>query len=235
MEALGDAVSDDGAVSPADVHDAVRRLILECVLEPGSDVSQPELSRRLAVSRTPLREALRLLEREGLVVNEGRHRSYRVSPLTMPDLDDLYSSRVLGEALAIWLSVPVLRPSDYDALEKELDAIEAGDMDAHRRFHAGHRVGAGKRLQDQLERSFDHAERYQRVFYANPDKATVLCKLQEHREILAACRAGDRQLARELIVDHVASTALALMTAERYAPFSLPHASAIAKQPLLQV
>jgi DNA-binding GntR family transcriptional regulator len=144
----------------------------------------------------------------------------RVSPLSMQDLDDLYAIRVTGEALAIWLTVPVLRDADFDALEGELELIEGGDADAHRRFHAGLRVGAGDRLRMQLDQLFEHAERYHRAFYATPDRAFVTRKLAEHREILQACRDRDRRLAREMIVEHLSTTAHALMTAERYAPIS---------------
>ena len=219
----------ESPVAPGDVRERLRGMILRGELAPGSELSQPELSRRFSVSRTPLREALRQLEIEGLIVNEGLHRSLRVSPLSMPDLDDLYSIRVPGEALALWLTVPVLRPAQLDALEAELDLIDAGDGDAHRRFHAGLRVGAGERLRHQLDQLFEHAERYHRAFIATPDRVFVARKLAEHRAILEACRTGDRVLARDLIVDHLSTTAIALMTAERYAPFSLPSAVAMAK------
>ncbi|HET6449592.1 MAG TPA: GntR family transcriptional regulator [Conexibacter sp.] len=225
QEAPGSLGNGDGARS---VHDTLRRLILEGELEPGSDISQIELSRRLSVSRTPLREALRLLEREGLVVNTGRHRLLKVSALSMVDLDDLYSLRVMGEGLAIWLTVPALREPDFARLEQDLEATAGGDADAHQRFHAGLRIGAGERLAEHLERLFEHAERYQRAF-AQRNAAVIAVKLAEHRRILDACIARDRELARELLVDHVADTAMLLMTAERHAPFALPTAVEMAK------
>lgn len=219
----------DHVVTPREVYDVLRRLILRGTLAPGSEISQPELSRRLSVSRTPLREALRQLEHDGLVVNGGMHRSVRVSPLSMPDLDDLYSLRVTGEALAIWLTVPILRRSELDDLEAELELILKGDGDAHQRFHAGLRVGAGDRLRDQMDRLFEHAERYHRALYHSDDTEFIQKRLEEHRDILEACRAGNRKLARDLLVDHLANTAMALMAAARYAPYSLPTAIAMAK------
>jgi DNA-binding GntR family transcriptional regulator len=211
------------------VHDILRRLILEGELAPGTEVSQPELSRRLSISRTPLCEALRLLEREGLVVNTGPHKSVRISPLSMSDLDDLYSQRVLGEGLAIWLTVPVLHVADLDELEQDLKATMSGDAAAHRRFHERLRMGAGPRLREQLAQMFDHAQRYQRVALARkPDQAAVAAKLAEHEAIYEACVARDRTRARQLLVDHLAGTAIALMTAERHAPFALPAAVAMA-------
>jgi DNA-binding GntR family transcriptional regulator len=223
----GDAnkTSRNGAAT-TNVHDVLRRLILDGELAPGAEISQLELSQQLSVSRTPLREALRLLEREGLVVNSGPHRSVKISSLNMRDLDDLYSLRVMGEGLAIWLTVPTLRGDDIARLEHELDL---GDPAAHRRFHAGLRTGAGSRLREHLDRLFEHAERYQLAYRQHQDEASFAIKVAEHRAILDACIARDRQLARELLVDHVADTAMSLMTSERHAPFSLPTAVAMAK------
>ncbi|GLZ09089.1 transcriptional regulator [Actinomadura sp. NBRC 104412] len=213
------------------VHDVLRRLIIEGELPPGSEISQLQLSRRLSVSRTPLREALRLLEREGLVEDVGPHRSVRISPLSMNDLDDLYSLRVMGEGLAVWLTVPMLRSKDFEQMEWELErAAPDGDTEAHSRFHAILRQGAGPRLRDHLERLFDHAERYQRAFMDQERNSAVFdAKLEEHRKLLEACRAGDRRLARDLLADHIAGTAITLMTAQRHAPFALPTALAMVK------
>lgn len=219
-------------VAMRDVHDRLRRLILDGELPPGSEVSQTGLSERLECSRTPLREALRLLEREGLVVSGGAYRLIRVSSLSMVELDDLYSIRVLGEGLAIWLTVPTLRNADFEALDEDLEtATTHGDPNAHRRFHRRLRTAAGPRLADQLERLFEHAERYQRQYL---DQAENLAeafqrKSAEHRAILDACIAGDRGLARTLLVDHIAGTAIEVMTANRHAPFSLTEAVVMAK------
>lgn len=217
-----------------DVHDILRRQILDGQLAPGSEISQLELSRRLSVSRTPLREALRLLEREGLVLNNGPHRLVRISPLTMSDLDDLYSLRVMGEALAIWETVPTLREGDFVILERNLaTTTSATDLnvaeEAHRAFHAGLRTGSGLRLRNHLAMLFEHAERYLRAILQY-DSQLIEQKHQEHHDILDACRARDRNSARALIVDHIATTAMALMEAESHAPFSLPLAVRMATE-----
>jgi DNA-binding GntR family transcriptional regulator len=218
-------------VAMRDVHDRLRRLILDGEFPPGSEVSQIALSRRLECSRTPLREALRLLEREGLVVSEGAYRSIRISPLSMVDLDDLYALRVMGEGLAIWLTVPTLRGADLEALKSDLEATTNGDLEAHRRFHRRLRGGAGPRLADHLERLFEHAERYHSAYrdHAEDVAAAFKEKRAEHQAILDACIAGDRELARTLLVDHIADTAIHLMTANRHAPYALTEAAVMAK------
>jgi DNA-binding GntR family transcriptional regulator len=227
----GNAAKIQTTVTMRDVHERLRRLILDGEFPPGSEVSQIALADRLECSRTPLREALRLLESEGLVVSEGAYRLIRIGELSMVDLDDLYASRALGEGLAIWLTVPTLRSKDFEELNQDLEATSAGDLDAHRRFHRRLRGGAGPRLEDQLERLFEHAERYQREYR---DQALDLAdafqhKSSEHQAILDACVSGDRSLARALLVDHIADTADQLMAAMRHAPYSLTEAVRMAK------
>jgi DNA-binding GntR family transcriptional regulator len=219
-------------VATQTVHDELRRLILEGELAPGAELSQLELSRRLSVSRTPLREALRLLEREGLVISGGPHRLVTVSPLSMEDLDSLYSMRTMLEALAIWLTVPALRDDGFDRLEDDLQQARSADFEsaheAHRRFHRGLRSGAEDRLAEQAERLFEHAQRYQLAF-AREDATLLPGKHDEHETILEACRQRDRGGAKDLLVDHVADTAMVLMTSQRHAPFILPTAVQMAK------
>lgn len=214
-----------------DVHHALRRLILDGDLAPGSEISQTELSHRLKCSRTPLRESLRLLEREGLVVSNPAYRLVRISSLSMVDLDDLYSLRVMGEGLAIWLTVPTLRNSDFEELERDLElTTKHRDLEAHRRFHRGLRKGAASRLREHLEVLFEHAERYQHEYRENfIDESHFQVKAAEHRAIFDACRERDRDRARALLVDHLADTATRLMMAKRHAPYALVEAVALAK------
>jgi DNA-binding GntR family transcriptional regulator len=228
------AAAETPATKTHTVHDTLRRMILTGELAADSVVSVLELSRRLGVSRTPLREALRPLEREGLVVYAGshQHRSVRISPLSMNDLDDLYALRVPLEALALSLTGATLRPRDLEAMRRDAELTAHGDAEAHRRFHAILRKGAGDRLNHQLGELFDHASRYQRAFMEHePDPVFAAERLAEHGKLVDALADGDLQRARELLVDHVAGTALALMTAERHAPYALPRAVAMAKAP----
>ncbi|WP_194916651.1 GntR family transcriptional regulator [Catenulispora rubra] len=233
---MADAGDRPDAVEPATkthtVYDTLRRMILAGELAPDSVVSVLDLSRRFGVSRTPLRESLRLLERDGLIVYVGshQHRSVRISPLSMSDLDELYALRVPLEALALSLTAPALRRSDLRTLRGEAELTARGDAEAHRRFHTMLRKGAGERINHRLDELFDQASRYQWAFMERePDPEVVAERLAEHHGLVDALAAGDLQRARELLVDHLAGTALALMTAERHAPFALPRAIAMAK------
>jgi DNA-binding GntR family transcriptional regulator len=226
------AASSFGEVTSS-VHAATRAAILDGTLEPGQRISQNLLAQELGVSRTPLREALRLLEREGLVVFRGAHRLVEISPLSMPELDELYALRVAGEAIALRLSVPTLRTADIEALRDDIEIMASlkngpTEREAHRRFHAGLRSGVGDWLAGWLDVLFEHAGRYQ-MAYLIRGGASLRQKNAEHRAILRACERGRIEEAVSVLTDHMASTAQSLMAAECYAPRVLPDAVARAK------
>src|SRR5207248_8542503 len=94
----------------------LRRAIVRCDIPSGVQLSQRELSQLTGVGRTPLREALRMLQREGLVEAEPNHRVC-VAGFSFPDLEQLYALRISLEALAIRLTVPYLQTAELDRLK----------------------------------------------------------------------------------------------------------------------
>src|SRR5213078_3588550 len=121
----------------------LREQILDGELPPGAPISQAGLAVRYGVTRTPMREALRLLQREGLVDAEFNRR-VRVSRLSIEELEQLYAQRILQEALAVRLSVPRFSESDlHDLRSLHEQMIELANPQtyiewehAHREFHA---------------------------------------------------------------------------------------------------
>ena len=93
---------DRGQFEPA--YRRLRDEILSGHLAPGTRISQVQLARRYGMSRSPLREALRMLQREGLVEGALGKRS-RVAPLNGRDLEQLYAMRIVIEAFAIQVTV----------------------------------------------------------------------------------------------------------------------------------
>src|SRR4051812_11034774 len=122
----------------------LRQRIVRGEIAPGTELSQVSLAETLGVSTTPLREALRQLEAEGLVESR-RNRRPRVPPFDPDDLDSVYCNRVLVESLSVALSVPAMTDEDLAALRGHLDTMDrlAGDDDdtawaaAHAEFHRG--------------------------------------------------------------------------------------------------
>lgn len=134
---------------------AVLRLsrdILSGRTDPGERLVEEQLTRRLGISRAPLREALRLLAQQGLVEHVPR-RGVRVATLSERDVRELYAVRDLVERHAIEAALPVSGAADLgglrSALETMREATRRGDRlavaEAHRAFHVALVQLAGNR------------------------------------------------------------------------------------------
>src|SRR5262249_60794039 len=163
------------------VHDRLRNAILRGELDPKVPISQVQLAARLGVSRTPLREALRMLQREGLI-DSAPNRQVRVTELSVADLEQLYAARVLIESFVLRITVPLYTPKDLADLKASLASmtqLNGHDLDlwetAHRRFHQLLRAHAGDRIGRLAADLSDHAGRYRRgVMAAPPGRAAPL-------------------------------------------------------------
>src|SRR5918998_1911085 len=106
---------DSGLITVEDLFAELREQILSGELPEGSVLSQVKLAERFGVNRTPLREALRMLQREGLI-DAQYNRGVQVSRLSTADLEDLYAQRIVTEALGVRLTVPTLTRDDIAEL-----------------------------------------------------------------------------------------------------------------------
>src|SRR5216683_6758582 len=100
------------------VHAYLRECILNGTLSPGTKLSQVSLAAQLGISRTPLREVLRMLQEEGLVGIEPNQRT-RVAGLDPQELDDVYASRILLETLALSMTLEEFTPAMRSARGKQ--------------------------------------------------------------------------------------------------------------------
>jgi DNA-binding GntR family transcriptional regulator len=200
----------EGRQGSGQVHARLREAILNADLAPGLVMSQVALAEELGVSRTPLREALRLLQGEGLILAEPNRR-VRVAPITATDVEELYALRVTVEVQALRLSMPHLRSEHIARLQgflAEMDHYaEAEDYDGwvvpHAAFHAQLTGLAGARFAALLAQLFDHAERYRRLHIVHGPGAWGA----DHRAILGAVKDGDADRAAPLLAQHFARTA----------------------------
>jgi DNA-binding GntR family transcriptional regulator len=197
------------------VHDRLRTAILRGEFDPTVPLSQVKLAARLGVSRTPLREALRMLQREGLIDSEPNRR-VRVAKLSVADLEQLYAARVLIEALAVRLTVPAYTAADLAELKDalaEMTELKGHDLDkweeAHQRYHGLLRKHAGERIDRLAGDLSDHTGRYRRVYMAEPRAWSAAA--QEHAAIFDACASGDAAAASTQLARHLARTALTLI------------------------
>jgi len=193
------------------VHERLRDAILQGEIEAGATTSQTALAKQLDAGRTPLREALRMLQREGLVISEPNRR-VRIAELSSDDAEELYIMRIAIECVAIRITVPTLISDDFAALEGYMAQMDhymrADDMRGwrtpHLAFHNLLVAGAGPRVTEEIDRLFDHAERYRLRWGVTgiwEDRAA------EHRSIIDAAADGDQDRAALRLAEHYARTA----------------------------
>jgi DNA-binding GntR family transcriptional regulator len=205
----------EGAAGATYVY--LREMILDGRLAPDTVISQVELAGQLGVSRTPLREALRRLQQEGLIEAEQNRRA-RVLAIDPDDLEHVYTNRLLYEVLGLAVIVPRLTAADIQALEGSLADMRAhaatGDYaaweDAHKRFHRGLVLYASDDLGRTIATYADRGDRYRRLYQSTVPRAWTIGD-SEHEAIVEACRAGDQREATVQLARHFARTALALI------------------------
>lgn len=225
------------------LYTRLRNMILDGALTPGSMLSQVKLAESLGVSRIPLREALRMLQNEGLIEAEYNQRA-RVPSFRPSIVDSLYASRILMEALGIRLTVPRIGQPDIQALNQTLDELDEvasrkeADLDAwevpHRRFHGLLVHAAEDSLRQRIARLADQCEYYRRLYYRlvsqqYPTRSAEAIAA-EHRSIANACVEGKADHAAYLLARHYARTALTVLgqMAPEYDPVAVRVALQIA-------
>jgi DNA-binding GntR family transcriptional regulator len=208
-------------------------------LAPGAELSQVRLAEQLGVSTTPLREALRQLEAEGLVESR-RNRRPRVPPFDPVDLEGVYSGRVLLESLGVGLTVPRMNDHDIARLRALLGEMRAAGATAdfsrwepaHLEFHAGLIEHCGASLRQLILTVAARSDRYRRMSVLGSHPAGWVLSESEHEAILEACEARDAQEAAGLLARHL--TRSALTVGAHLAPDADPVAVRLALQMVLK-
>jgi DNA-binding GntR family transcriptional regulator len=218
------------------VHAYLRECILDGTLTPGTKLSQVALAEQLGISRTPLREVLRMLQEEGLVEIEPNQRT-RVAGLDPAELDDTYACRILMETLALSMTMGGFgapgRKEARGLLATMRRAAKSGDFGAwfaaHADYHRLITAGAGDVLQRQLRAFADRTIRYIRIYQLSDPNSWQAAGDVEHERILEALVAGDEQGALNEMAHHLARTALRVLTdcAPDYVPVAVPRAVAL--------
>jgi DNA-binding GntR family transcriptional regulator len=130
----------------AHAYEQVRAAIVENRYPPGRRLVEQRIAAELGLSRTPVREALRMLEAEGLVVSE-RNRGAMVRPLSSTEVEDLYDLRIRLESYAVELATDRSTETELGAIVEAADAfgvaarsVDVGSIDGTRRLHEANRV-----------------------------------------------------------------------------------------------
>jgi DNA-binding GntR family transcriptional regulator len=211
-------VGSDPSVSLA-AYELVRGRILDGSLAPGAVLSQLGLASQLGVSRTPLREAILRLQKEGLVEIEPRKRA-RVADLNVNEIENIYAIRILLEPLAGSLTVPLLTAGELAEIADSIAMMieteqqpEAWEVH-HRRFHHLLICHADSHTVDRLDALRERALRYRQVWSFPGSYETEWRRgREEHLSLAAACRASDAASLRRELASHLANVAFGVMTA----------------------
>ena len=199
------------------IHEHLRSQILTGELSAGSEINQAQVAAVFGISRGPVREAFRLLERDGLIDTRINHRA-RVAALSVDDLEHLYTLRVLNESLALSVSVPHLTEAELDELADLADRLRAPDPSTfdfeawdrvHQRFHLLLLTRSGPRMLDSAAGWMARTQRYRRA-YAEGGRG-LPPGAAEHAQLAQLCRDRDAAAAARLLALHLSRAALTLV------------------------
>lgn len=191
-----------------DVYEALRGWIVLGQLEPGEKLKDKELATQLGVSRTPVREALRKLEDEGLV-ESASNRWTRVTPITLGEAKRIYPIISSLEMLALDLAFPYLSESQLSQMQRANDDLQEAlhDGDPHTAVSADtalHQVlidaADNPDLAGLLEQLKTKYKRLELAYFS--DVASLTASYQEHQALLSALADRDREAAKDLLAEN---------------------------------
>ena len=198
------------------VAEQLRSKIFAHELKPGAWLDEQSLAAGYGISRTPLREALKVLAAEGLVVLKPRRGCY-VTELSERDLDEVFPVMAMLEGMVAMEATRRVTSTNWQklcAIHQQLEQSAAandvdGFFDANQRFHAALKDIADNRYLAQLiadARKLLKLTRRDSLRLAG----RITQSLAEHREILAAIEARDENLAAQRMYQHLLSGRLAV-------------------------
>lgn len=191
------------------VYEELKLLILTGKISPGMRLMEEELAEDMGVSRTPIREAIRKLEKEGLITIEPRRGAY-VSQISTKDMVEILEVRQNMEGLAAELAAQRMTDEDKEKLREIAknyeSAVAAGDMTEMIRcdtafHHIIVEATQNKILIQMVEQLQEMVLRFRYIYYDNFKRAEQM--LTEHQAIYEAIADGDTEVARESANIHI--------------------------------
>lgn len=202
-----------------ELADILREMIVDCQLTPGDRINEKKLTEQFGVSRTPLREALKVLSKEGLIqlnVNRGAI----VAPVTLSDLQEVFPVLAALEGAAGELACEKISDREIQSIRKAQtrmeQAYDAGDLNTYFRYNQE----IHQRILDAADNptlASHHRSLYGRVqrarFMANLSDERWQSAVEEHKEILSALEQRDGARLSVILRRHLAGKLAALTRA----------------------
>lgn len=198
------------------VYNTLREAILKGELKPGERLMELQLASKLGVSRTPIREAIRMLELEGLAVTIPR-KGAEVAKMTVKDMEDVLEVREALDELAAKIACNKITEEQLQTLSKVKDAFEESTKTTDikqiamydEKFHDVIYESTGNvRLVNLLNNLREQIYRYRVEYLKNVEVYPRLIK--EHETILKALQDRNQELVVEAMRDHVENQATAV-------------------------
>lgn len=193
------------------VYTSIKQAILSLELKPGGSLVEDDLARQLGTSKTPVRDALLTLERDGLVVKIPYKGTY-VTEVALQDATDIFEIRSVLEGLAARRAARSFSPKELDELENLLTestkARQRGDFELASQYGASfHRAilrrADNQRLEPILEKLDEQLERLRRL--SDRVEGRLEKSSHEHLRILEALKLGDPEKAEQAMRSHLES------------------------------
>ncbi len=206
----------DFAVASHRVANQLRTWILSSKLPPGRRLRQEELADALGASRVPVREALRILESEGLVTLKPNSGAW-VAKLDMQECHAIYRVRERVEPLVLAESMPNLTAADHHHLEAIQTEIEENsdwehfltlDRELHLLAYHGCTIDI---LNTMVRRFWNTTQHYRRAFLWLAKANRMWIVNAEHRLLIDAIRSNDQERAGTLLTGHIRATRTELL------------------------
>jgi DNA-binding GntR family transcriptional regulator len=200
-----------------DVYDALRQAMMAGDLQPGQRVNEAEIARQMQISRAPIREAIRLLEQEGLVESFPGRGTFVVT-LSRADVEEVYTLRADVEARAIRRALSRLTPDDVRTIEElvgaMVEAATSGDVAALLEADiAFHRVIVEEAGWPRLRKIWESLHPQTLTLYTLTTLTdwSPLDHARRHEPLLAAIRAGDPEAAATAMAEHILGVSAQVM------------------------
>lgn len=189
------------------VYEQLRADMISCKLPPGTEIREAELAARFDMSKSPVRDALMRLEREGLVITLPR-QGYRVAPVSLTDVLDMFHLRAALERACVERICRHASDEQLATLDEfrhfDPAAWEGGFIAFNRAFHRRiAALGGNARMRDQLYDLIDQMERAVQVSVANIRTGNPQVLVNEHADIIDALQAREVRRAQRLAEQHI--------------------------------
>ena len=192
------------------VYENLKKRIINNSLKSGEPLNEGDLSKELKTSKTPVREALQQLERDGLIENIPGRGCF-VSKISFQDIKELFEIREILECEVIKRATLKSAPEKIERVRREFESLESnGSRNPKTQFKAGDRIHfylfenfGNSRLNEIYRRLQEHVDRMRIYFFNEAHEERVEQSYREHLEILDALSARDPERAESAVRNHL--------------------------------